>query len=338
VVPPASGAQRNGRFYVVGTDIVAPDGTQFLPLGANVGTTLNFDWRGTGNGHSSDALAWGWNTVRLTIYCTSTADFSIWHRDGYDALLATVDNFITEYTSKHIVVMVECHDWFANQGDTDRFWTDMATRYRANPYVWFNAMNEPEWNDNAQWLNLQQHYLGLIRAQGAENVFVADVMNSGNDAGWDGALPVYDPSMGPTLRTGQCNVLFSMHDYGGVDNTIGSSNYWDRVHAANLAMVVGEFGETIDGTSNAGSYQLNVNGANDVFSAAGSKGIGMLWWHATHGDNYSLKNNGDAFYADGGDSANLSPAGARLWAAAHPAPTPPKFTGDLRASGCASAP
>jgi hypothetical protein len=129
-----------------------------------------------------------------------------------------------------------------------------------------------------------------------------------------------------------------MHDYGGVDDTIGSSNYWDQVHAANLAMVVGEFGDTIDGTSNAGSYQQNVNGANAVFSAAASKGIGMLWWHATHGDNYSLKNSGNAFYADGGDAANLSPAGTRLWAAAHPAPTPAKFTGNLRASGCASAP
>jgi mannan endo-1,4-beta-mannosidase len=271
------------------------------------------------------------------MYCTSGADFSIWHQQGYGALLAAVDQFVAEYTSKHIVVIVECHDWWANQAQTDQFWTDMASRYRDNPYVWFNAMNEPAWNDNAQWLSLQRHYLQIVRGQGAENVFVADVMNAGQDAGWGGALPIFDPSMGPALRAGQCNVLFSHHDYGGVDDGIGSVAYWDRVHAANLAMVVGEFGYTIDGSSTAGTYQQNVNGANSVFTSAADNGIGMLWWHATHGDNYSLKNSGDAFYADGGDSANLSAAGLRLWSAAHPAPTPSPFTGDLGASGCASA-
>ena len=80
-----------------------------------------------------------------------------------------------------------------------------------------------------------------------------------------------------------------------------------------------------------------MRGADSVFDIAPSKGIGMLWWHATHGDGFSLKANGKAFY-DGGPSANLSPGGQRLWDIGHNPPDLGAFTGDLRRSNCTSAP
>jgi mannan endo-1,4-beta-mannosidase len=324
-------------FYIVGSDIVGPDGNKFYPIGANVGMTSNFDWRGTAEGHVADAVAWGWNTVRLTIYCTSTYSFSIRKSAGPDALWAKIDSVVKEYTGMGIVVMIECHDAASNRTEATQFWTDAANRYKGNPYVWFNAENEPTWNDNAQWLSLQQHYLRAIRATGAENIFVADVQNSGNDAGWDGARPVYDPSMGPELVRDQCNVLFDQHEYGGVDDSIGAAAYWDNVHEAGLAMLVGEFGYKGSSASDAGAERQNLNGANSVFEVGPKKAVGMLWWHATHGDGYSLKASGNAFYADGGPGANLSPGGQRLWDIGHNPPALGRFTGSLSKSNCPSA-
>jgi len=101
--------------------------------------------------------------------------------------------------------------------------------------------------------------------------------------------------------------------------------------------MVGEFGYTVDGSSTAGSYRQNLNGALSTFNLAPSFGVGLLWWHATHGDNYALKQSGNAFYSDGGPSANLSPAGQRLWNVSHAKPNLGHFTGDLRQSHCASA-
>ena len=327
----------SNHFYIVGSDIVAPDGHKFYPIGANVGMTSNFDWEGTGEGHVADAVAWGWNTVRLTIYCTPAYSFSIWKAAGYDALWAKVDAFVQEYTGQGLVVMIECHDAAADRAAADRFWKDAATRYRDNQYVWFNPENEPTWNDNVEWLRLQKHYLDLIRSTGSENIFVADVQNSGNDAGWDGAKPVDSESMGPELVKGQCNVLFSHHEYGGVDDSIGAAKYWDNVHDAGLAMIVGEFGYKLAPGDDPSGYAQHVRGADSVFDIAPSKGIGMLWWHATHGDGFSLKANGKAFY-DGGPSANLSPGGQRLWDIGHNPPDLGAFTGDLRRSNCTSAP
>jgi hypothetical protein len=336
VALPRGGPTQSNPFYIVGSDIVDPNGHKFYPIGANVGMTGNFDWKGSGEGHAADAVAWGWNTVRLTIYCTDAYSFSTWQSQGYPALWEKVDAFVKEYTGKGIVVMIECHDAGANPTSADRFWTDAANRYHDNPYVWFNPQNEPTWNDNVAWLALQKHYLHLIRDTGAENIFVADVQNSGNDAGWDGARPVYDQIMGPELVKGACNVLFSQHEYGGVDDSIGAAAYWDNVHKAGLAMIVGEFGYRLSSANDPGAYRQNLNGANSVFDIAPKKGVGMLWWHATHGDDYSLKADGSAFY-EGGPSANLSPGGQRLWDAGHSAPDLGSFNGNLAQSHCPSA-
>jgi mannan endo-1,4-beta-mannosidase len=330
----------------VGHDIVAPDGTLFYPIGANVGMPLNFDWRGTVEGHSADALAWGWNTVRLTILCTNVASWDTVAQQGYPFLRSEIDGVVQEYTAKHIVVMIECHDLSiegSNGGlsdplipQLDRFWTDMARTYKSDPYVWFDANNEPP--NDAVWTSLHQHFLNLVRAQGAQNIYVADGPQAGEDAGWNGGARMYDPSMGPNLDAGACNVLFSVHNYGGTATDVQTwTAYVHAIHGAGLALIGGEFGYTIDGSSTAGSYQLNLEGATAQFQASPSLGVGMLWWHGTHGDNYSLKQSGDAFYADGGPSANLSPAGQRLWDIGHSKPSLGRFTGDLRQSNCPSA-
>ncbi|MBK7861322.1 MAG: cellulase family glycosylhydrolase [Archangiaceae bacterium] len=339
-----------GRFYVVGSDIIDPEGKKFFPVGANVGTQLNFDWKGDGMRHSDDALAWGWNTVRLTLACTTSASYTTRSTQGFAALLQRAQSFVNEYTAKKIVVIIECHDLTGTstfegkmlasgktvRQEVDDFWVDARERYKSNPYVWFNAVNEPVWANNALWVQLQTHYRDLVRATGAENLFVADVMNMGNDARWDGALRVYDPTMGPVVATDQCNVVFALHAYGGLGGSPEHVTYFDAVRKAGLAMLIGEFGYTLTNTANPGAYVLNVKGATAAFEVAAAKGIGMLFWHATHGDGYSLKASGASFYGDGAPSANLSAPGQRLWDLGHARPDLGAFTGSLKASHCPS--
>jgi hypothetical protein len=63
--------------------------------------------------------------------------------------------------------------------------------------------------------------------------------------------------------------------------------------------------------------ETGADGVNAVLALAIPKSIGALWWNATHGDNYSLKASGNAFYADGGAGSNLSRAGQRFWTLSH---------------------
>jgi mannan endo-1,4-beta-mannosidase len=332
----SGGSNPTGSFYIVGKDIIDPTGNKYYPMGANVGIQGGFDWQGTADGHADDSLAWGWNTVRLTVYCTDGASWMPRATLGYQGFLNKVDSFVQEYSSKKIVTMIECHDALDNTSEIDQFWGDIATKYKNNPYVWFNAGNEPYWNENAAWVTFQRKYLNLVRSKGAENIFVADALNAGNDAGWDGALPLYDNTIGPALASGQCNVLFSLHAYGGTALNFGTTAYINSVQSKNMALVVGEFGYTIDNSSTAGTYADNLAGATDVFNLAPGKGVGMLWWHATHGDNYSLKNDGSAFY-NGGNANNLSNGGQKVWNIGHNKPVLGSFGGRYADSNCTSA-
>lgn len=338
-----AGADAGRRFHVVGPDIVDPGGRRFFPVGANVGIEGGFDWRGTAQGHVADALAWGWNTIRLTLYCTDLESWTTRSQYGYQGLLERTDDIVREYTAQDVVVMLECHDVTGEATTSghladqlDQFWTDVAIRYEDNPYVWLNAVNEPTWNDSAQWLSVQRHYLALVRATGAENVFVADVLNGGQDAAWDGAGRLYQAGIGPALESGSCNVVFSLHAYGGIGGDAEYSDYLDAVRAAGLAMVIGEFGYAVDGSSTAGTYEQNVSGAHAAFEVAPGHGVGVLWWHATHGDMYSLKTTGNAFYDDGAPGSGLSPAGRDLWNLGHARPDLGVFTGNLADSHCPS--
>jgi mannan endo-1,4-beta-mannosidase len=304
----------NNQFYIVGTKIIDPQGKVFIPIGANVGMQPNnFDWAGGAAGHSTEAQAWGWNTVRLTVDCTTALPWSrVNAQDGDAVLISEIDNVVKEYTGKHMVVMIECHDTMLNPNDAANFWSDVATKYKANPYVWFNYANEPYWSENDAWLASQKQWLALVRSKGAENIFVADAMNLGNDATWDGAKNIFDPTMGPSLASGQCNVLMSLHNYGGRSNsenyiveTGPYDYYFQAVQNAGLAMIIGEYGldyrldfaNQSDGSvkiiSTTGedpktlagdAYNHFANGEYTTMHLAKNYGIGMLAWHGTHAD------------------------------------------------------
>jgi mannan endo-1,4-beta-mannosidase len=238
---------------------------------------------------------------------------------GDTVLLKYIDQVVQEYTAKHIVVMVVCIDAQKEPAQAATFWTDMANKYKGNTYVWFNYANEPDYENQTQWVSDQENWLKIIRSTGAENIFVADTLNAGNDAGWGGTQKVYTPDVGPAVATGQCNVLFSLHNYGGQANSQDYimrpqvyETYWQNVQAAGLAMIVGEFGldyrlafqtqsdgsvkvVATDGTSDpakiAGDvYNHVANGEYATINYANKYDIGMLAWHATFADDYRLAN------------------------------------------------
>jgi hypothetical protein len=288
--------------------------------------------------HQDAALSWGWNTVRLTIYCTDTVP---WIADlGHDLLMGAIHTFIEDYTGAGIVVMVECQDAQgtenadANIGNQlERFWVEMAGLYKDNPYVWFEPGNEPVWSDNNAWLAFNRRYLDAIRGTGAENIVVVDAINAGNDSGWDGAHRLYEPDMGPTLVRDQCNVLFSLHAYGGMGGTAEYRDFVEQVHGRGLALVVGEVGYTTDGSSTAGDYESNLRGAEAMFEVGPQTGVGLLWWHGTHNDHYSLKDDDSPFWT----TSPMSPAGKLLLALGSNKPNLGLFTGYLADSHCESA-
>jgi mannan endo-1,4-beta-mannosidase len=314
-----TGSNPTGKFYIVGDKIVDPDGNIYLPIGANVGMhPNNFDWAGTALGHSTQAQEWGWNTIRLNVECTTAESYSnVTAAAGDTVLLKYIDQVVQEYTAKHIVVIVECHDAQKDPAQATTFWTDMANKYKDNTYVWFNYANEPDYENQTQWVSDQETWLKTVRSTGAENIFVADTLNAGNDAGWGGTQKVYTPDVGPAVEAGQCNVLFSLHNYGGQANSQDYimrpqvyETYWQNVQAAGLAMIVGEFGMdyrlafqtqsdgsvkvvATDGVSDpakiAGDvYNHVANGEYATINYANKYGIGMLAWHATFADDYRL--------------------------------------------------
>jgi Cellulase (glycosyl hydrolase family 5) len=319
-VPPPPPPPSGTAFKVSGTQLLDTSGKVFVPFGFNVGAPDSFDWRGIALGHGADAKAWGCNIVRLNLYVTNSQSWSRVASSGYAALLSDVAGVVSEYNAQGIVVMIEQHEdpTVAGLGpQISQFWKDIVATYKSNPMVWINYANEYGWSDGVDYLVRHKAWISEVRGYGYTGPYIADAMNAGNDAGWAGSPQAW--TYGPQLQASDPlhNVVVSHHNYGGVDDSIGSSVYYDQVHAAGVCMIVGEFGQTNNGSVGAGTYQQNVNGVNSVCSLARTKGVGAIAWHGTHGDNYSMKNNSNAFW-DGGNSANLSVFGTKFWALLHP--------------------
>lgn len=121
--------------------------------------------------------------------------------------------------------------------------------------------------------------------------------------------------MGPTVLAHDPDhaVLFSQHNYAGYCDAAGEGAYLDAMHRANLAVVIGEFGYTDDGSSTAGDYQHNHDCALANFAAAPARGVGLLAWNGTHGDHYALRTGSQPFYG----TTSLTDYGQRLWNVTH---------------------
>jgi mannan endo-1,4-beta-mannosidase len=354
-----------GRFYVVGKDIVGPDGKLFFPLGANLAASIQradgtlerpwtFDFGGTANGHSDAALAWGWTAVRINFVCyyEDQPDFA-----SPDDLARSVAAVVDEYTAKKIVVMPECHDDTgqtlplddAHMRAADAFWDRVIAAHKDNPYVWINPLNEltSDANDIGQvdyWKQIARHYLDKRNAAGAENVLVMDIPGYAQ-----GTTAVTDTDLGSTLVEDECNLVLSWHAYGGAGaaDTAQYETWYERLQARQIAFLIGEHGYAIDGTPtySAIRWQDSVDATDLVLSLGKQYGVGSMVWHGTGGSGDSLlfslmadnERADTAAFWNGSNGQGLSELGQKVWNAGHDKPTPAAFTRSLAGSHCPSA-
>jgi len=359
---PPAGA---GRFYVVGGDIVDPDGNKFFPVGANMAARVGtyetgyaFNWNGTGTGHAQDVLNWGWNTVRINNICNAPGNPS------NAETIAGIDAFIDEYTAKKIVVVVACMDstgknWSTSDSALAGVYAvadHVATKYKDNTYVWFDIFNEPfSGNDaaaTANWLALENDALSRIRAIAPTSIFSAVIPGFGQSVP---SLMGSNSVLG--LGAGKCNVVYSWHAYGALgdyadmgDETKSRVNHkaaLDYLKANHVPVYIGEFGDPMTlGEGTAGQPIWNRIGAHAVMDYAPGDGIGLLWWNAT-GDSsvfltYSLMADRhaapwSAALTGAGLANGPSPnsnAGTQFWQISHNKPNLGRFTGNLADSHC----
>ncbi|MBC7810771.1 MAG: cellulase family glycosylhydrolase [Burkholderiales bacterium] len=311
-----------GSFRVDGQNIYDPVGNLFVVRGVNV-NGLNWVWpRSTADDAALIDDCWNFNLIRVNSFLFTGQVEWPQFTDNND-----LDEIVQAYTSRGIVVMFEAHDrtgWYYEGGDLTRliqWYTDLARRYRNNPYVWFDVMNEPGYAvDRERWLGAHQQVIGAIRdTAGANNVIMVEGVYGGQDSGNWNSQNVQTAnsailSLGPEVlnfggRT-YGNIVFSIHTWDQWN--YGSSkmaNYFNRVEGQNQALVVGEYGVLTTVNTEAATRSL--------FNTAPSRNIGRIVWH-WDGHDYNDLTDGSTW--GGGweidsctDPSNLSWLGQRVW-------------------------
>ncbi|MBY6621323.1 MULTISPECIES: cellulase family glycosylhydrolase [unclassified Rhodococcus (in: high G+C Gram-positive bacteria)] len=236
-------ALQRPRFGTTAGTLIDPDGTTFVPIGANVNGPC-FIWLDDTAGHAADAAtSWQWTCVRLNI---NVRDYSV--GSGYVYLNNNkLDAIVEEYTARKIVVILAQHSSFGGTGagshlptgagssgdPTGRssekaatdWWVEAAKRYRANPYVWFNLYNEP--GPDLAGLDAQyRRMLARVRAVAPDATIVLDAAAFAND------IPTSSRIGTGTVLDQESFVL----GYGqGLDSTFGpASGYGPLVFSVHL--------------------------------------------------------------------------------------------------------
>jgi mannan endo-1,4-beta-mannosidase len=233
-----------------------------------------------------------------------------------------------EYGSKYDIL----HDFFSY----------FARRYRDNPYVWFNPMNEPgtvvdqyRTADGEKlgrvpqyWVDMHGRFIQDMRALGFDNVIVVNGIASGQDHGrWWGDRAQLRPESSAIISRGndvlhyggtrQANVVFSVHVYhqmgyptpeGEVDLLV---QYVDAVHEQDLALMIGEAGWYTNRPTAEPAIAYRRIFDNDMI---GGKGVGLLIWHLQPGDGMALVREGTFSRIDDAERpGNLTWMGEPLW-------------------------
>lgn len=325
-----------GRFTLLDGKIFDPAGEEFYPIGVNIAvkqgifeTGYTFNVNGTGTGRSSQVQQWGWNTVRATLICQPPSD-----GPSLSQVNAGLDSFIAEYTSKKIVVMIECHDLTgknptpAEATNVTNFVKAAASRHKNNPYVWYNPYNEPFASESIDgWLALQNNALHEIRSVAPDSIFVADI------AGWgQGVANMQSDPRVAAFAKNDGKTLLSWHAWGAVGSiddrakqntaTARHREVFEFIKNNKVPVIIGEFGDPLTLNEGTAGWPIwNRTGAYAVMELAPQYGVGLIWWHAT-GDSgvfltYSLMADRSAPWGALPNGSNLSDAGKVFWSLTH---------------------
>ena len=308
-----------GRFYTQGAKIINPKGKVFVARGANInGPAYHFrsdpiDNPGPLGMSSLDMIAncWKFNIVRVNTFASSM----LLYPEDFDRI-------VKAFTERGIVVMIEPHDYTGRYPSPDVEMKmlagghrTLAARYKDNPYVWFNVMNEPNAEKPEQardlWVETHRTLIRAIRETGADNIIVADAHGWGQDnrggsgssiLNWGGELQNFDNKAQP-------NIVFSLHVYELWNNADQAfAEYFDTAAAKGLPLIVGEFG-MLNGPRD------TLPASTSMMAAAKPRGIGWLVWHFDGGDtnDLTLPSTGGWMIDDCAAPANLTPLGRLVW-------------------------
>jgi hypothetical protein len=281
--PPPPPPPTEGQFNITADgSITDPDGANFIAQGTNCTGGDSYGWGDEYNpiGKSGLWQGWGMNCVRHVHYAhvsggnhPSTVHYS------------TTDALIDEFTARKMVVILDNHEGQLgdpsgkDQGDIDAaiaFFVPLATKYKANPYVWFELFNEPEQEDYFgppphHWVDYHAAVAAAIRATGNTSMILCCPTQFGQDAGADTTTDAQSAILqfGAELvsRFGP-RVGFSPHIYSrwsSANNIAGDQSLINRFaayRAAGFAIVVtecGAFGGGIPGDADAAHRLFRIN-------------------------------------------------------------------------------
>jgi len=346
---PDPAIEQPGSFFVVGADIIDPEGNVFVPVGTNAAIRVTeypyvFDGGNGGvNGRVDSIKTWGWNTIRASLQCYNETGVP-----SQQEVIDGIDATVNELTEARIVVVLACHDGTGADVEVNdeievqvrAFWDQVVNRYRDNPYVWFNFFNEPfKTHEPEQWLELHRYYYDRYRNDGVDNVMILDLPIFGQ-----GIDVLAEDPFADELGT-SCNTVLGWHAWGAVSGAQATvDDYLEFSRAATgrgLAVVISEAGvpDPLD-AGTAGNPEWNKSGYYAALEVALNSNIGLLWWHGT-GDTdsdlyYPLKLDKSGFWS-ANNSGSLTAAGATFWEYSHRERRDIPFEGDVRDSGCRSA-
>jgi len=238
--------------HVSGNRLVNASGSPVRLKGVNI---PSLEWSNGGENISQSlsvaTTTWHSSLIRLPI------SQDRWEgRAGNDAnaYRALVDSLVTAASNAGVYVLVDLHwsdegVWGANLGqhflpddNTTAAWADIASHYKNNPAVLFDAYNEPHdvsWSiwRNGGWVSEGPGYhspgmqgiVNTIRSTGAGNVIVV--------GGLDWSYDLTGVMNGYAISDG--NIMYAAHIYPWKSN-------WDQyvtVAAASYPILIGEFGD-----------------------------------------------------------------------------------------------
>ena len=295
----------------MGTKIYDPNGREFIAKGVNVNGP-GFGWPGDTPGYADEIIErWKFNSIRLNVKELDPAPWTY-------AENGTVDEIIDTYTDKGAVVVLEPHEntggyFTGSQLDKlEQWWRQQADQYKDNPYVWFNTSNEPGGSNSsnsenvAKWVNQNQRIINAIRNEGADNVIVVDGHYWGQDVGEWNSSPVKESKsaiLGSSsqLKDPEKKLVFSVHLYDQwIYGQSKMADYFDRVQAAGVPLLIGEYGATKDGKFK--------EAVSSMFKTAVPREIGRFAWAWWGGDDFELttSNNGGGQHAQYDSNGNIT--------------------------------
>lgn len=140
LVGQANGA--DGKFQIVGSQIVGPDGNAYVPKAVNV-SGMKWGWPGNPASHVNKIVdVWGFNMVRVNcrMYDYYWNGKNVSANSPFQTIL-DMQPIVEAFTSRNVVVMFEFHDATGSYYKGDRLfdlmdaWRDIIAYYGDNPYV-----------------------------------------------------------------------------------------------------------------------------------------------------------------------------------------------------------